>query len=182
MSDQSLYLLTEAAKRTGLTVEAIRQRIKRGSLQAVKGNDRTLRVRLTDADLAGISNRSPTGHVPPTPTSHPTHDDRLLKALQEAAEARGEAATLRERAEKVEAQVDQLQAEREEARIRAAHAEGEAKALREAVAREIGRAEQAEEARKAGEAQRDAVQAELDAWTAGGPLARAWRGFWRGRS
>jgi hypothetical protein len=73
------------------------------------------------------------------------------------------------------------------ARIRAAYAEGEAKALREVVAREIRQAELAEDARKVAETQRDAAQAakdgmavELASWTAGGPLARAWRGFWRG--
>jgi hypothetical protein len=61
--------------------------------------------------------------------------------------------------------------------------------LREAVAREVRQLEQAEEARKAAETQRDAAQATRDAtaaelagWTAGGPLARAWRGFRRGRS
>jgi hypothetical protein len=32
------------------------------------------------------------------------------------------------------------------------------------------------------EATRDATQAELAAWIAGGPRARAWRGFWRGQS
>jgi hypothetical protein len=57
-------------------------------------------------------------------------------------------------------------------------------ALREAVAREVRQAEQAEEARKVAETQRDAAQvardatqAELAAWTAGGPLARAVRAF-----
>src|SRR5215218_7363317 len=62
MSDQSLYLLTEAAERTGLTVEAIRQRIKRGKLDAVKGNDGLLRFRLTTADLEALD-RSPTGQA-----------------------------------------------------------------------------------------------------------------------
>ncbi len=40
MSDaSSLYLLTEAAERTGLTVDALRKRIRRGKLGVVKGND-----------------------------------------------------------------------------------------------------------------------------------------------
>jgi hypothetical protein len=64
MNDQSLYLLTEAAECTGLTVEAIRQRVKRGKLEFVKGNDGLLRVRLTTADLVGID-RSPTGRITP---------------------------------------------------------------------------------------------------------------------
>jgi hypothetical protein len=180
MSDQSLYLLTEAAERTGLTVEAIRQRIKRGSLQSVKGNDRVLRVRLTDADLASISNRSPTGH--------PTHDDRLIEALQDAAEARGEAATLREWAERAGIEKALAQAEAAAARSRADRAEAEAVVLREALAREVRQLEQAEASRRIAETQRgaaqaarDATQAELAAWTAGGPLARTWRAFWNQR-
>ncbi|MFC7478476.1 hypothetical protein ACFQS7_29420 [Dankookia sp. GCM10030260] len=139
MSDQSLYLLTEAAERTGLTVEAIRQRVKRGKLEAVKGNDGLLRVRLTTADLAGID-RSPTGRTAPTATSQEAHDDRLNKALQDAAEARGEAAALRQRAERAEAEVAaeraraaQAEREREAARIAAAAAEGEVKGLQVAV-------------------------------------------------
>jgi hypothetical protein len=38
MTDK-LFLLTEAAEVTGVTVEALRQRIKRRKLHAVKGND-----------------------------------------------------------------------------------------------------------------------------------------------
>ncbi len=149
MSDQSLYLLTEAAERTGLTVEAIRQRIKRGRLEAVKGNDGLLRVRLTTADLESIANRSPTGQLAPTATGQVDEDDRLTKALEaeaaalreRAAKAEGESATLREqvesergRAERAEARAGQAEREREAARIAAAAAEGEAKGLREARA------------------------------------------------
>jgi chromosome segregation ATPase len=165
MTDQpSLFLLTEAAERTGLTVDALRKRVKRGRLQTVKGNDGLVRVRLTAADMASL--RLAEGQPA---ASQPEENNRRDSALE------AELAALRQR-------VDQLQVEREEARIRAAHAEGEAKALREAVAREIRQAEQAEEAwkasetrRRAAEAARDATQAELAAWTAGGPLARAWR-------
>jgi hypothetical protein len=60
--------------------------------------------------------------------------------------------------------------------------------LREALAREVRQLGQAEEARKTAETQRDAaqaardsIQAELTAWTAGGPLARTWRAFWNRR-
>jgi hypothetical protein len=179
MSDQSLYLLTEAAERTGLTVEAIRQRIKRGKLEAMKGNDGMLRVRLTTADLEAIRDQSATGHVLPMSTGQPVDHGRFSKALQDAAEARGEAAALRERAEMAEARADRAQAEaavervraaqaereREEARVRAATAEGEGKALRE-------RAERAE-------ADKEALRAKLEEWGRGGPLARAWRAFSR---
>jgi hypothetical protein len=127
MNDQSLYLLTEAAERTGLTVEAIRQRIKRGKLEAMKGNDGMLRVRLTTADLEAID-RSLTGHAVPTAPGQPVNDDRLLKALQEAAEARGEATALRERAEIAEARAERAEAAAAtipELRERAGRAEGE---------------------------------------------------------
>ena len=146
MSDpSSLHLLTEAAERTGLTVEAIRQRVKRGRLEAVKGNDGLLRVRLTTADLESITNRSPTGQVPPTATSQAAEGDRLTKALQDeaaalrerAAKAEGESATLREQVEsereRTEAERDAARAEREAAKVAAAAAEGEAKGLRLAL-------------------------------------------------
>lgn len=67
---------------------------------------------------------------------------------------------------------------------RAGRAEAEAAALRDAMAREVRRLEQAEEVlkatqtqRDAAQAARDATQAELAGWIAGGPLARAWRAF-----
>jgi multidrug resistance efflux pump len=183
MSDLSLYLLTEAAERTGLTVEAIRQRIKRGRLEAVKGNDGLLRVRLTSADLESFANRSTTGHPAPTATGQASDDDRLANALQAAAAAQGEAVALREamgrereRADKAEGQAaserakaDKAEAEREAARIATARAEGEAAALRGQV--------------QAAEAARDGARAELADWTAGGPLGRAWRAliYRRGR-
>ena len=108
MNDQSLYLLTEAADRTGLTVEALRQRIKRGKLDAVKGNDGLLRVRLTTADLEELD-RSATDQASRMLTGQPVNDDRLTDALRKAAEARGEASALRERAERAEARADAAQ-------------------------------------------------------------------------
>jgi hypothetical protein len=45
MADESnLFQLTEAVERTGLTVDALRKRVKRGRLQTVKGNDGLVRV------------------------------------------------------------------------------------------------------------------------------------------
>src|SRR5215207_9062506 len=174
MNDQSLYLLTEAAERTGLTVEALRQRIKRGRLDAVKGNDGLLRVRLTTADLEAVNDRSATGHIAHTATGQAVNDDRLIKALQGAAEARGEAVALRERAEMAEVRAAKAEAEIGVERARAARAEGESATLREQIAAERARAE----ARlREMEAARDVIRTELADWTAGGPLARAWRAF-----
>jgi chromosome segregation ATPase len=159
MTDQpTLFLLTEAAERTGLTVDALRKRVKRGRLQTVKGNDGLVRVRLTAADMASLR----PAEVQPA-ASHPEEKNRRDSALE------AEVAALRQR-------LDQLQAEREEARIRAAHAEGEAAALREAVAREIGRAEQAEEAHLAASERAAAAEAALaDVREA---LEEARRPFW----
>ncbi len=174
MNDQSLYLLTEAAERTGLTVEAIRQRIKRGKLDALKGNDGLLRVRLTSADLEAIKDRPATGHFLPTVTSQPVDDDRLIKALQDVAEARGEAAALRERAERAETRAETAEREREEARVRVAAVDGEAVALRQQIKAERDRAVTW---LRETEAARDAAKVEMAEWTAGGPFARAVRAF-----
>ena len=45
-----MLTLTEAAARTGHTREALRQRIRRGSLPATKGNDGQLRISIRDLD------------------------------------------------------------------------------------------------------------------------------------
>jgi cell division protein FtsB len=73
MTDK-LFLLTEAAEVTGVTVEALRQRIKRRKLHAVKGNDGLLRVRLTQADIEAIVTGRPTGQ--------PVEDSGVIKALE----------------------------------------------------------------------------------------------------
>ncbi len=49
-----LYDLPEAARLTGLTVDALRKRASRSRLEQVKGNDGTVRVRLTTADLEAV--------------------------------------------------------------------------------------------------------------------------------
>ncbi len=153
MSDQSIYLLTEAAERTGLTVDALRKRIRRGKLETVKGNDGLVRVRLTSADMDAL--RLAEGQTGQPKPSQPDERDRTIAALEAerdaarlaAAKAEGESGTLREqveaergRANRAEAEAAaergraaQAEREREEARIRAAAAEGEAKGLRLAL-------------------------------------------------
>ena len=85
-------------------------------------------------------------------------------------------------------ELQRLRAEAAEQRNRADQAEAEGTALREALARDTRWLEQSEAERKwvktqrdAAQAARDATQAELASWTAGKPLARAWRAFWQGR-
>jgi chromosome segregation ATPase len=137
MTDSNLFPLTEAAERTGLSVDALRKRIRRGRLETVKGNDGLVRVRLTAADMDGLR----LGEGQPT-ASHTDETGWTIKALQ------AEVAGLRERADKAEAQVGRVKValaaerdratlaerERENARIAAATAEGEVRGLREALA------------------------------------------------
>ena len=59
--------------------------------------------------------------------------------------------------------VGRLEAERDAARAQTVEAEAKAQGLRDRAA--------------ALEAERDAARAEVAEWTAGGPLARAWRAF-----
>ena len=83
MSDPSnLYLLTEAAERTGLTVDALRKRIRRGRLETVKGNDGLVRVRLTAADMDSL--RLVEGQPKPSPTDG---NGQIFKTLEATAAA-----------------------------------------------------------------------------------------------
>jgi chromosome segregation ATPase len=107
---------------------------------------------------------------------------KAVEATRDKALAAGRDAAMRAMALEAERSRIKPQAER------VPTLETELASLREAQAREVRQLAQAEEALKAAETQRDAAQAardatqaELTGWTAGGPLARAWRGFWRGR-
>jgi hypothetical protein len=133
--------------------------------------ERAARARMRGAPL-GVSEGE--GAQPP---SWPDEPPSLIKALEgEAAILREALARERERADRAEeragaerARADTAEREREAARIAEAAAAGEGRALRE-------RAERAE-------AERETARAELEAWMAGGPLARAMRAlfFRRGR-
>ena len=101
----------------------------------------------------------------------------LRVSEQRRAEAEARAAALAERLEAERRDADAKARDMAEVRERAARAEGESGALREQLAAERARAD----ARlREAEAARDAVKAELDDWTAGGPLERALRALlWR---
>jgi hypothetical protein len=160
MTDQpSLLLLTEAAERTGLTVDALRKRIRRGKLETVKGNDGLVRVRLTTADMEALR----LADSQPQP-SQADESGRTIKALE------AEAAALRERAEKAER--------------RAERAEGESATLREQVEFERERAGRAESERDAARVEREAAKvaaasAEGEAKGLRLALEEARRPFWR---
>ena len=172
-NDPTLYALVDAARRTGLSVDALRKRIKRGLLQTVKGNDGLVRVRLTEADMESLK----PADVQPV-ASRTTAVDSTIRQLE------AEVGTLRERAANAlgerdmarashanaqaevvaeRARTAQAEREREEARVRAAEAEGELRGLREAMTRETRQREMLEVTLKAAETQRDAAQAVRDA-------------------
>ena len=119
----NLLTLAEASKRTGLTVDALRKRIRRGLLDVVKGNDGLVRVRLPASDMAGQG----LADGQPMP-SLSIDNSREIKALEDMV------AAMRERAEKAEAARDKAQAEAAEQRSRADRAEGAVDGLREALA------------------------------------------------
>jgi septal ring factor EnvC (AmiA/AmiB activator) len=122
MTNDQLYLLTEAAELTGVTVDTIRQRIKRRKLYAVKGNDGRVRVKLSEADIAALKAGQPTSQLVDLPTSRLAEDSSVIKALRDhlnatrddLARERTEHATERERLNR---EVDRARAEVE--RIRA---------------------------------------------------------------
>jgi chromosome segregation ATPase len=120
MSDQqNLYTLAEAAELTGLSTEALRLRIKRGKLEAKRGNDGQPRVQLTSADLEDF--RRQLAQQKPTLTRQDADRTNTVKALEAAVEA------LRE------------QSGRERAAL-----QGELAIAREELARERERAERGE--------------------------------------
>lgn len=139
------YDLPEPARLTGLTVDALRKRASRGKLEQVKGNDGTVRVRLTTADLEAVrremSGQGRSDDDASGQSGQPVQPSPEVAGLREAlATERDALARERERADQAEAQeaasrvrTDRAEREREEARVRAAAVEGEVKVLREAL-------------------------------------------------
>jgi hypothetical protein len=182
----------ELAKALGIDPESANRRARRQGWRRRMGNDHRTRVAVPRDALPDISPEK-TRPLPPVsgddPGDIPPDISRTIKALEGEAAVRREALQReRERADRIEAEAAQLREEREAARVQAARAEGDALALRETLAREEARAAEAvrqaamqmeAEVRRREEAQalREVMQAELSVWTAGGPLARAWRAF-----
>jgi len=156
MPDGRAMTYKEAASEFGLSPEAIRKRARRLRWEIVPWNDGKTRVVVPfGAEL----------RPPARPTGRPTG--------QPAGDREEVLAEVRRRAEVAEAGVRRLQGELADQRERAARAEGEAQATRDALAHERGQVAAERTARQA-------LEAELAYWTAGGALARAWRGlFWR---
>jgi hypothetical protein len=166
----------QAADALGIEAEAVRARLRRGALRrGPLTNDRRPTVLLSPAEIATIRAGVRTHHPEAAPDSgldagadsagRPDERGRTISALEaEAATLREAVGRERERADKAEAAAAVVPDLRE----RLGRAEGESGTLREQARAERDRAE-AERGRA------EAARAELADWTAGGPLARAWR-------
>jgi hypothetical protein len=162
--EPQLMTLAEAATTTGLTSEALRKRIARRKLRGVKGNDGVWRVLLAPAEAAVIRagqldvrelDSRTDNSVRPDTRDVPAIKvlEAAVVALREAAQ-RAESETARERE-----RGDREAATRAQAEGRAMVLEAEAQRARQEVA---------------------ALRQELERWSAGGALARAWRALlWR---
>ena len=130
LSADGWLTLTEAAARTGHTREAIRQRIRRGSLRAVKDNSGVLRIGARDlADLPPLdATTDDQGDANDTAT-----DAALAVLVATVADLRADLGQTRTALDAALTDRGRSEQEREEARVRAASAEGEAKTLREAL-------------------------------------------------
>ena len=151
----NLLTLTDAAAHTGHTREALRQRVKRGSLQAVKGNDGQVRVHLRD--LADLPAPDETG-VDQGQPSNATADAALAVLVATVADLKADLGQARstlnkvvadhlvslgqaqERADQAIAKRDQASQQCVEARERASLAELEVRLVREQLAKAEDRA------------------------------------------
>ena len=142
-----LYDLLSAAKLTGLTVDALRKRARRGRLAQVKGNDGTVRVQLTTADLEAIrqdvsshrpdtsseARSSPSSHRPAIVQTDPAMLERLARAEATVGELRSALEQAQGRADAAAALAETRRDDVTAALVRAARAEGEAEGLKEAL-------------------------------------------------
>jgi len=142
-----LYDLPSAAKLTGLTVDALRKRARRGRIVQVKSNDGTVHVQLTTADLEAFrrewaSHRpdAPSETSSPPPSQHPAAVQADLALQERVARAEATVGELRAALEwaqgQAEAAVTLAEARRDDvtaALVRAARAEGEAEGLKAAL-------------------------------------------------
>jgi chromosome segregation ATPase len=178
MTDQpTRYTLTEAARLTGLSTEALRLRIRRGKLLAEKGND-GLRVFLTSADIEAIVAGQERQQIPTDRTQSPNAIKALEDAIGLLREQFGQDRTaletavlnLKERAERAETQATVEQA-------RADRAEVEREAARAEIAVERARTAQAEQARESAKVAAAAAEGEAKGLRLA--LEEARRPFWR---
>ncbi len=187
MSDDAPYVwlsYPEAAAALGLSARAVEGRAYRGGWKKQKGNDGTVRLAVPVALLAPTQRGDDVGSDPMRGPTRGSTEAHASKAVLDELKASYDRLVdeLRQRVEAAEALASQRTSELTAQHERAGRAEGEAAALlreveaiREAIGREQGRASAEQRARATAEAERDAALSELAGWTAGRPLARAWR-------
>ena len=111
--DPGLLTLTEAAARSGHTRIAIRQRVRRGSLPATKGNDGVVRLRTADVD-----------GLPPPDVAGDDHDQPEAEAMGVALDVlRSTVDDLRSDRDRMRTALDETRDELAAERLRAALAE-----------------------------------------------------------
>ena len=157
-------------------MDALRQRIKRGKLGRIRGNDGRVMLRLDGVDLDALKVASSDQSPASQPPSRPGGQEDATRWLE------GEVSALRDALARERGRVDQQQAELVELRVelatrqvRGERVEADLAAARVQVEDATARRHEAE--RALGQAVDDAiaVRRELDAWTAGGPLSRVLR-------
>lgn len=135
-----LYTLAEASRLTGLSIDALRQRVKRNKLEAVRGNDGLVRVRLTTADREAL--RLAGTRQPDQPVAgQPDPKDQTIKVLQDNATSlqealgreRARADQERDRANAATALAGQRADDLRQLGEKLARAEGMAEGLRTAI-------------------------------------------------
>ena len=114
MSDERQALtLNEAARVTGLSAEALRARLRRGTLQGFRGNDGRLRVYIEPADRAAghpATAERPGGRPAARPVERP---GELTELHTRAAVAEALAAELRQRLEELRRDLAEVKVERD---------------------------------------------------------------------
>ncbi len=181
MDDQPrLYTLNEASEITGLSVDALRQRIKRHRLRGIRGNDGLVRIRLSTAEIEALASSRSTGRLDADMPSQLAIESSVIKALQGEANAHRELVqTLRDQLERAQADADIARTalaearERWEERLDRLAAEMTEERRVRAAVEDAHR--QAEEKHRAAEAEAVAARDQLAQLRARGWLARLLR-------
>lgn len=148
----------EAAAALGVNPESVARRMRRDGWARRQGNDNRPRVAV------------PVKLLPVPDVVQDTGPDKNPDATPSVPDSAGLMMALAFQAQAAAARAERAEVAHLAASERAAAAEAALAEVREALAREMRQAEQAEAARRVAEA-------ELTAWTEGGPIARAWRAF-----
>lgn len=82
--EAGLYTLDEASGLTGLSIEALRKRVTRRKVQAVKGNDGRVRVRLDNEAIAALKREGEPAILTGRPGGRPDGQSKIISAVEAA--------------------------------------------------------------------------------------------------